>query len=337
MIDGQGHRHRSRHDELLRLGDGGRRRRRHPEQRGLAHHPVDGRVRRGGRAARRADREAAGDHEPRVDRLRREAAHRPQARGRGGEAVRGARALPDRASGQRRRLGGGRRQGLLARRDLGDGAREDEADRGGLPRGAGHRGDRHVPRLLQRRPAPGHEGRGPHRRPVRAPHHQRAHRRGARLRHRQAEGGLHRARRGLRPRRRHVRHHDPRAQPRRVRGEGDERRHLPRRRGLRPAAHRLARAALPGAARDRSHARPDGAAAAQGGGGARQARALERDRDGGQPPVHHRRPDRPQAPRRDDRSRRRSRSCAAISSSGRSSRAAPRSRTPASPSSRSTR
>ena len=88
----------------------------------------------------------------------------------------------------------------------------------------------------------------PHRRPERAAHHQRADRGGARLRHRQAEGGHERAGRGLRPRRRHVRHHDPRAQPGRVRGEGDERRHLPRRRGLRPADHRLARAALPGAA-----------------------------------------------------------------------------------------
>ena len=45
-----------------------------------------------------------------------------------------------------------------------------------------------VPGVLQRRPAPGHQGRRPHRRPRRAAHHQRAHRRGARLRPRQAEG-----------------------------------------------------------------------------------------------------------------------------------------------------
>ena len=117
---------------------------------------------------------------------------------------------------------------------------------------------------------------------------------------RQKEGELGEGR-GLRPRRRHLRHHDPRAQLGRVRGEGDERQHLPRRRGLRPADHRLAREALQGADRHRPEARPDGAAAAQGGGGAREARALLRGRDGGEPPVHHRRRDRPEAPRRDHR------------------------------------
>ena len=41
---------------------------------------------------------------------------------------------------------------------------------------------------------------------------------------------------------------------------------------------------------------PDGPAAPQGGGRTGQARALERHRDRGQPPLHHRRSDRPQAP-----------------------------------------
>jgi hypothetical protein len=45
--------------------------------------------------------------------------------------------------------------------------------------------------------------------------------------------------RGLRPRRRHLRHLDPRDRRRRVRGEVDQRRHLPRRRGLRHAPRRL--------------------------------------------------------------------------------------------------
>ena len=40
---------------------------------------------------------------------------------------------------------------------------------------------------------------------------------------------------GLRPRRRHLRHLDPRAGRRRRRGARDRRQHLPRRRGLRPA------------------------------------------------------------------------------------------------------
>ena len=47
-------------------------------------------------------------------------------------------------------------------------------------------GGDHRPRLLQRRPAAGHQGRRAHRRARRAAHHQRAHRRGAGLRLRQA-------------------------------------------------------------------------------------------------------------------------------------------------------
>ena len=49
----------------------------------------------------------------------------------------------------------------------------------------------------------------------------------------------HRHHRGLRPRRRHLRHLDAGDRRRRVRGEVDQRRHLPRRRGLRHAHHRL--------------------------------------------------------------------------------------------------
>jgi hypothetical protein len=61
--------------------------------------------------------------------------------------------------------------------------RQDEGDRRGLSRRAGHPGRHHRPGLLQRQPAPGHQGRRPHRRPGSAAHHQRADRRGARLRH----------------------------------------------------------------------------------------------------------------------------------------------------------
>ena len=64
-------------------------------------------------------------------------------------------------------------------------------------------GGDHRPGLLQRQPAPGHQGRRPHRRPRRAAHHQRADRGGARLRHGQE---ARRHDRGLRPGRRHVRH-----------------------------------------------------------------------------------------------------------------------------------
>ena len=55
--------------------------------------------------------------------------------------------------------------------------------------------------------------------------------------------------RGLRPRRRHVRHVDPRDRRRRVRGEVDERRHVPGRRRLRHAARQLSRRRIPEGAR----------------------------------------------------------------------------------------
>ena len=72
-------------------------------------------------------------------------------------------------------------------------------------------GGHHRAGVLQRRPAPGHQGRRQDRRARRAAHHQRADRRGAGLRPRQEEG---REDRRLRPRRRHVRHLHPRARPR---------------------------------------------------------------------------------------------------------------------------
>ena len=67
-------------------------------------------------------------------------------------------------------------------------------------------------------------------------HRQRADRGGAGLRPRQEEG---RDDRRLRLRRRHVRHLDPGSRRRRRRGQGDQRRHAPRRRQPRPADHRL--------------------------------------------------------------------------------------------------
>ena len=77
-------------------------------------------------------------------------------------------------------------------------------------------GGHHRPGLLQRRPAPGHQGRRPHRRAGSAAHHQRADRGRARLRHGQEEDRHHR---GLRPRRRHLRHLRAGNRRRRVRGE----------------------------------------------------------------------------------------------------------------------
>ena len=78
----------------------------------------------------------------------------------------------------------------------------------------------HRPRVLQRRPAPGDQGRRPHRRPRRQAHHQRADRGLARLRPRQ--GGRPDDPR-LRPRRRHVRRVGARDRRRRLRGQVDRR------------------------------------------------------------------------------------------------------------------
>jgi hypothetical protein len=99
-----------------------------------------------------------------------------------------------------------------------------------------------VPGLLQRRAAPGDQGRRPDRRPRGQADHQRADRGRARVRPRQDREGRPQDRR-LRPRRRHLRRLDHRDRRRRrreaVRGALDQRRHVPRRRGLRPADHRL--------------------------------------------------------------------------------------------------
>ena len=142
-------------------------------------------VHRVGRAAGRADRQAPGGHQPREHRLRGEAADRPPYDVAEAKKAISVSSVPGRRLAERRRLGRDPRQGVQPAGDLRDGADEDEADRRGLPRRAGHRGGHHRPRVLQRRPAPGDQGRRPHRRPQRAAHHQRAHRGGARLRPRQ--------------------------------------------------------------------------------------------------------------------------------------------------------
>ena len=131
-----------------------------------------------------------------------------------------------------------------------------------LPRREGDAGGHHRPRLLQRRPAPGHQGRRQDRRPRGAAHHQRADRGRARLRPRQVGDEDHR---GLRPRRRHLRHLDPRDRRRPLRGEVDQRRHLPRRRRLRHAHRPVPGGRVQEGARRRPDQGQDGAAAAEGG------------------------------------------------------------------------
>ena len=145
-------------------------------------------------------------------------------------------------------------------------------------------GRHHRSRLLQRRPAPGHQGRRQDRRPGSAAHHQRADGSRARLWPRQEEG-LQDDRR-LRPRRRHLRHLDPGDRRRRVRGEVDQRRHLPRRRGLRHAPRRVSRQRVQEGEPDRSQGRQARPAAPEGSLREGQDRALLLAADRDQPALH---------------------------------------------------
>ena len=153
-----------------------------------------------------------------------------------------------------------------------------------LSRAAGHPGRHHGSGLLQRRPAPGHQGRRQDRRPRGPAHHQRADRGGPGLRPGQ-EADRHD--RGLRSGRRHLRRVGARDRRRRVRGEVDERRHLPRRRRLRHAPRRVSGGRVQegaGHRPDQGQARP---AAPEGSGREGQDRALLRLADRDQPALHH--------------------------------------------------
>ena len=70
----------------------------------------------------------------------------------------------------------------MAPPQVGRRAAQDEEDRRGLPGRGSDRGRHHRARVLQRQPAPGHQGRRPHRRPGSQAHHQRADRGRAGLR-----------------------------------------------------------------------------------------------------------------------------------------------------------
>ena len=288
----QDHRHRPRDDEL----GGGRPRGRQPDR----HHQPGGRpddaLRRrllqGQRgAARRDGGQAPGRDEPGEHGLLHQALHGPQVR-RGLRRAEDGPLQGDRGA-ERGRARLDRGQALLAARDLRDDPAEDAGRRRAAPRREGHEGGHHRPRLLQRLAAPGHEGRRSDRRPRGPAHRQRADGRGPRLRPRQEEG---RDDRRLRLRRRHLRHLDPRGGRGRRRGEGHERRHPPRRRQPRPARDRLDRRGVQARAGHRPLEGQDGAAAAEGSGGAGEDRAVDDDGDGDQPPLRHRRRLGPEAP-----------------------------------------
>ena len=198
----------------------------------------------------------------------------------------------------RRRAGGlrqgrGRRQGLHAAGDLGHDPAEAEGSGRGLSGPQGQQGRDHRAGLLQRRPAPGHQGRRPDRRPGSRADHQRADRRLAGLRPGQEEE---REDRRLRPRRRHVRRLGPRSGRRRVPRDQHQRRHPPRRRRLRRSADQLRRRRVQEGAGHRPAQGHDGPAAAAGGLREGQEGAQLGPVDRHQPAVHHGRRQRPEAP-----------------------------------------
>ena len=120
--------------------------------------------------------------------LRHQAPHRTALRRPDGREGQEARPLPDRQRSQRRRLGRSPRQAVFAAADFSLHPAEDEGDGGSQARRDRHPGRHHGSRLLQRRPAPGHQGRRQDRRARGAAHHQRADGGGAGLRPRQEEG-----------------------------------------------------------------------------------------------------------------------------------------------------
>ena len=281
---GQGHRHRPRHDQFVRCRDGRQERQSHRERRRHAHDPVDRRLHRRRRAPRRPAGQTPGRHQSGKDHFRGQAPDRTALRRPDGRKGQEARPLQDRQGVERRCLGRSGRQAIFALADLRLHPAEDEGDGGSASRAEGRAGRHHRSRLLQRRPAPGHQGRRQDRRPRSAAHHQRADRGRARLRSRQEQDRHHR---GLRPRRRHFRYFDSRNRRRRVRGEVDQRRHLPRRRRLRHAAGQLSRRRVPEGAGHRPAQRQAGAAAAEGIRREGQDRAVVHHADRDQPAVHH--------------------------------------------------
>ena len=127
---------------------------------------------------------------------------------------------------------------IFAARNFGDDPDQAEGSGRSLPGREGHAGGDHGAGVFQRRAAAGHQGRRQDRRPGSDAHHQRADGGGAGLRAGQEEERNHR---GLRFRRRHVRHLDPRSGRGRGGSEVDQRRYAPGRRQHRPAHDRLDR------------------------------------------------------------------------------------------------
>ncbi len=188
----QDHRHRPGHDQQLRGGRRGDGAARAAEPRGQPHHAsIVAFTEEGDRLVGQiAKRQAITN--PAEHGLRGQAPDRPQVHDDPDRSQRARSVLPytlveapngdvkveirDRAATARRRS---RPSVLREIKEFAEEALGEPVDRG----------DHHRPGLLQRLAAPGHQGRGPDRRPRGAAHHQRAHRRGARLRPRPSDQG----------------------------------------------------------------------------------------------------------------------------------------------------
>ena len=205
------------------------------ERGGGAPHPVRRRVGRQGRGARRPDRQAPGGHRtPRTPSTRRSAS-----------SAAGSTRSARRASASRTRSCAARtaradvdvRGKKLTPPEVSAHPAEAQEGRRGLPRREGDRSGHHRPGVLQRRAAPGHQGRRPHRRSRRQAHRQRADRGRARVRPRQEKNEM-------------IAVYDfgggtfdisiLEVGDNVVRGRLDQRRHAPRRRRHRPPRHGLA-------------------------------------------------------------------------------------------------
>ena len=151
---------------------------------------------------------------------------------------------------------------LYAARDLRLHPAEAQGSGRSVPGPQGEQGRDHRAGVLQRRPAPGHQGRRPDRRAGSGADHQRADGRLAGLRLGQEEE---REDRRLRPRRRHVRRLRARSGRRRVPRHQHQRRHPPRRRRLRSVLDQLRGRRVQEAVRDRPAQRHDGPATFAGG------------------------------------------------------------------------
>ncbi len=277
----------------MRGGDGGRRAHRSGERRGRAHDPVGRRVHRERRAPRRHRRQTPGGDEPGEHDLLDQALHGPQ----GGRSQRGGddRPVQGRGRPQRRRPGRRARQAVQPAGDQRDDPAEAESRRRSEARRNGRQRRDHRPRLLQRRPAPGDQGRRQDRRPRRQADHQRADRRLARLRARQRGGRPLDPR--LRPRRRHLRRLGAGNRRRRLRGESDRRRQPPRRRQLGQSDRRVAGRRVQARPGRRPLPGQELAAAPLRGGGEGEDRALLDPGDADQPALHHRGRGAAEAPR----------------------------------------